>query len=122
MRVVVAALLIAALAAGCDDEGQNYSAGEAKRAFHSHGFEMVAPNRDDFITFALDPKSGDQVIVAVYGNEERAKKAENTVFTLGNQSSSATFNLRKGNVVVTAEKDASASVRKRIRLALASLR
>jgi hypothetical protein len=47
MRVAVAAVLVAALAAGCDDNPQKYSRSDVERAFRSQGLELLAPNRFD---------------------------------------------------------------------------
>jgi hypothetical protein len=131
MRLVVAALLVAALAAGCDDKGQKYSRSEVERAFRSQGFELVAPNRpsvlDKEAMLALvdrqadDPptaKMGEPILVLVYEDEKGATDADRT---LRSQATSGSFDVRTGNVVVTSDERVTAPMQKRIRAALAKL-
>ena len=131
MRLVVAALLVAALAAGCDDNGQKYSRSDVEHAFRSQGFELFAPNRPSVLdkeamlalvdSQAVDPptaKTGEPILVLIYEDEEGATDADRT---LRNQATSGSFDVRKGNVVVTSDKGVTAPMRKRIRAALAEL-
>jgi hypothetical protein len=131
MRLVVAALLVAALAAGCDDNGQKYSRSEVERAFRSQGFELVAPNRDFVFKkeamLALvdrqadDPetaKTDEPTLVLVYEDDKGATDADRTLRSLG---TSGTFDVRKENVVVHSDEGLTAPMRKRIRAALAEL-
>jgi hypothetical protein len=116
MRLVVAALLVAALAAGCDDNRQKYSRSDVERAFRSQGLELLAPTGEDRL---LAPKTTDeQFVVVIFPNE---KDATNALPTLRSESSSVSFDVRQGNVVVTADESVTAPMRKRIRGALATL-
>lgn len=131
MRVAVAALLVAALAAGCDDNGQKYSRSDVERAFRSQRFELLAPNRpsvlDKEAILALvdrqadDPptaKIGAPVFVLIYEDEKGATDADRA---LRSQATSETFDVRKGNVVVGSDEGVTAPLQKRIRAALAEL-
>jgi hypothetical protein len=131
MRVVVAALLVAALAAGCDDNGQKYSRSDVERAFRSQGFELVAPNRPSVLdkeamlalvdAQAVDPptaKMGEPILVLIYDDATGATDADRT---LRSQATSGSFEVRKENVVVTSDEGVTAPMRKRIRAALANL-
>ena len=131
MRLVVAALLVAALAAGCDDNRQKYSRSDVEHVFRSQGFELFAPNRPSVLdkeamlalvdSQAVDPptaKTGEPILVLIYEDEEGATDADRT---LRSQATSGSFDVRKGNVVVTSDKGVTAPMRKRIRAALAEL-
>jgi hypothetical protein len=131
MRLVVAALLIAALAAGCDDNGQKYSRSDVEHAFRSQGFELFAPNRPSVLdkeamlalvdSQGVDPptaKTGEPILVLIYEDEEGATDADRT---LRSQATSGSFDVRKENVVITSDKGVTAPMRKRIRAALAEL-
>ena len=131
MRVVVAAVVVAALVAGCDDNGTTYSRSEVERAFHSQRFDLVAPNRDFVFRkeamLALvdrqadDPPTatiGESILVLIYEDEKGATDAHRT---LRSQASSETFDVRKANVVVTSDEGVTAPTRKRIRAALDEL-
>jgi hypothetical protein len=135
MRVAVAAVLFAALAAGCDDNGQKYGRSDVEPAFRSRGLELLGPNRFDepvpnesnvYLLLAptgedrlLAPKTTDeQVVIVIFPNE---KDATNALPTLRNESSSVSFDVRQGNVVVTADESVTAPMRKRIRDALDEL-
>jgi hypothetical protein len=132
MRLVVVALLVAALAAGCDDNGQKYSRSDVEHAFRSQEFELFAPNRrpsvlDKEAILALvdrqadDPQTGEMgepVLVLIYDDEKGATDADRT---LRSQATSGSFDVRKGNVVVTSDEGVTAPMRKRIRAALAEL-
>jgi uncharacterized protein (DUF1330 family) len=116
MRAVVAAVLIAALAAGCDDNGQTYSRSDVERAFRSQGLELLAPTGEDTL---LAPKTTDEQFVVVIFPSER--NATNALPTLRSESSSVSFDVRQGNVVVSGDESVTAPMRKRIRAALAEL-
>jgi hypothetical protein len=116
MRVLLAALVIAALPTGCDDNGDAYSRTDVERAFRSQGLELLAPTGEDHL---LAPKNTDQqFVVAIYPNEEDAM---NALRTLRSQASSESFDVRNENVVVTSDEGVTAPMRKRIRDALALL-
>ena len=131
MRLVVAALLVAALAAGCDDNGQKYSRSDVERAFRSQEFELVAPNRHFVFKkeamLALidrqadDPptaRTGQPILVLIYEDEKGASDAYRT---LRSQASFESFDARNENVVVHSDEGVTAPMRKRIRAALAEL-
>ena len=131
MRLVVAALLVAALAAGCDHSGKTYSRSEVERAFRSQRFELLAPNRPSVLdkeailtlvdSRAVDPstaKIGEPVFVLIYDDEKGATDADRA---LRSQATSETFDVRKGNVVVGSDERVTAPWKKRIRAALAEL-
>ena len=126
MGVVVAAVVIAALPAGCDDSAQKYSRGDIDRAFRSQGLELQEPNRgEDSLLIAIDRASdapraetGEPIGVVIYANE---KDATDALRTRRSQASSESFELRKGNVVVTSDGGVNARMRKRLRDALAQL-
>ena len=70
---------------------------------------------------AVDPptaKTGEPILVLIYEDEEGATDADRT---LRSQATSGSFDVRKGNVVVTSDKGVTAPMRKRIRAALAEL-
>jgi hypothetical protein len=116
MRVVIAAVLLAALAAGCDDNGQKYSRSDVERAFRSQGLELLAPTGEDRL---LAPRTTDeQFVVVIFPNE---KDALDALPTLRSESSSVSFDVRQRNVVVTADESVTAPMRERIRGALAEL-
>jgi hypothetical protein len=116
MRVALAAVLVAALAAGCDDNAQKYSRSDVERAFRSQGLELLAPTGEDNL---LAPKNTDEQFgVVIYPTE---KNASNALRTLRSQATSETFDVRKGNVVVTSDEGVTAPMRKRIWGALAEL-
>jgi hypothetical protein len=118
--------VIAALAAGCDDSAQKYSRSDIDRAFRSQGLELQEPNRgEDSLLIAIDRASdppgaetGEPIGVVIYANENDATDA---LRTLRRQASSPSFDLRKGNVVVTSDGGVNAGMRKRLRDALAHL-
>ena len=59
----------AALAAGCDDNGQKFSRSEVERAFRSQGLKLLAPTAEDRL---LAPKNTDeQFVVFIFPNEGR---------------------------------------------------
>jgi hypothetical protein len=122
VRLVVLALLVAALAAGCDHDRQTYSRSDVERAFRSQGLELLAPNREspqgvDGLVSA--PRTADgQFVVLIYPDE---KEATNSLRILRSQARSETFDVRKKNVVVTSDEGVTAPMRKRIRAALAQL-
>ena len=132
MRVVLAALLVAALAAGCDDNGKTYSASDVEQAFHSQGFVLsafyspgspvspspIALEGANAIDGAMYANRGARFLVVVYDHN---KDADNAFKTLRSQATSETFDVRKGNVVVTSDEGVTAPMRKRIRAALAGL-
>ena len=131
MRLVVAALLVAVLAAGCDHSGKTYKANDVERAFHSHGFVLsafwadpaVPPNHIalegvNAMDGAMYANRGERFMVVVYDHNTDADKA---IETLRSQGSSETFDVRKRNVVVTSDDGVTAPMRKRIRGALAEL-
>jgi hypothetical protein len=131
MRLVLVALLVAALAAGCDDSGQKYSRSDVERAFRSQGFELGAPNRpsalDKETMLALVDRQADESQIAKMGQPtlvlvyEDEKGASNALRTLRSQATTETFDVRKANVVVTSDEGVTAPMRKRIRAALAEL-
>ena len=131
MRVVLTALLVAALAAGCDDSGRKYTRSDVERAFRSQGFELFAPNRPSVLDKeamlvlvdrrADDPpvaRIGEPVFVLIYDDEKGATDADRA---LRSHATSETFDVRKGNVVVGSDERVTAPMRKRIREALAVL-
>ena len=134
MRLVVAARLIVALAAGCDDNGQPYSRGDVKQAFESQRFDLTAPMAPDgplwlssrpppsesssYSGAIYVPRSGEPFLILVY---DRESDADNAFQTLRSQASSETFDVRKANVLVTSDEGVTAPMRKRIRAALDAL-
>lgn len=126
MRVVVAAVLIAALAAGCDDNDQKYSRGDVERAFQSQGFDLTAPldlsdgptELGAYSGGVYRPRTREEFVILVYDHEA---DADDAFQTLRSQASSATFDVRNANVVVTSDEGIPAPTRKRIRAALDEL-
>jgi len=131
VRLVLAAVLVAALVAGCDDNGQKYSRSDVERAFRSQGFELVAPNLDFVFKkeamLALvdrqadDPQTattGEPILVLIYEDDKGASDADRT---LRSQATAGSFEVRKENVVVTSDEGVTAPMQKRIRAALAEL-
>ena len=135
MRVLLAALLFAALAAGCDDNGQQLSRGDVKQAFESQGFDLAGPVDPDGPLWVASrapasdssaydgaiyvPRTGDPpFLILVY---DRENDADNAFQTLRSQATSASFEIQKANVVVTSDEGVTAPMRKRIRAALAEL-
>jgi hypothetical protein len=133
MRVVVAAVVVAALAAGCDDNSKTYKARDVEQAFHSQGFVLSA------FSFSADPATppshialeganamdgamyanrGAPFMIVVYDHNSDAEKA---IETLRSMASSETFNAQKGNVVIFSDDGVTAPTRKRIRAVLDEL-
>ena len=112
--------MIAALAAGCDDNGQKYSRTDVERAFRSQGLELLAPNRESSqgVDSLILNTTDEEFVVVIFRNE---KDATNALPTLRRESSSVSFDVRQGNVVVTADESVTVPMRKRIRGALAEL-
>jgi hypothetical protein len=124
MRVALAVAVIAALAAGCDDNGQKFSRSDVEGAFHSQGFDLTAP-LDEFSTespgafsgVALVPTRGSFVILVYDHNSD----ADDAFKIFRSQATSQTFDTRKANVVVYSDEGVTAPMRKRIRAALEEL-
>ena len=122
MRVVVAAVLIAALAAGCDDNDQKYSRSDVERAFQSQGFDLTAPlhlsdgptELGAYSGGVYRPRTREEFVILVYDHEA---DADDAFQTLRSQASSATFDVRNANVVVTSDEGIPSPTRKRVRAA-----
>ena len=105
MRVVVAAVLVAALAAGCDDNGQKYSRSDVERAFRSQGFDLsdsidLSDGPLDSSSYAgvvYVPRTRERFVIVVY---DHGSDADDSFQTLRSMGSSETFNAQKGNVVI----------------------
>ena len=124
MRVVLAALVIAALAPGCDDNGQKYSGSDVEQAFHSQGFDLTKGlDQSDgplgsYAGVVYLPRTREEFLVLVYDHEG---DADNAFRTLRSQATSGSFEIQKANVVVTSDEGVTAPMRKRIRAALEEL-
>ena len=135
MRVVLAIVVVAALAAGCDDNGQKYSGNDVERAFQSQGFDLAGPidpegplwlasrpprsEASSYDGAIYVPKTGEPpFLILVY---DREGDADNAFKTLRSQATSGSFEIQRGNVVVTSDEGVTAPMRKRIRAALAEL-
>jgi hypothetical protein len=128
VRVIVTALVVVAVAAGCRGDGTQYSRGEVTRAFRSEGIQLtsglampnarvVFPKKNDGEDL-LVPNSGGSFLVLLFNSEKRAASAFQA---LTGQATRDTFDLRQRNIVVTSDEGVSPAVRKRIRRALARL-
>lgn len=134
MRVVVAAVVVAALVAGCDDNAPKYSRGEVEQAFESQGFELGPPADPDgplwlssrsppsdsssYDGAVFGPRKGEPFLILVYDREGDA----NTAFqALRSSAKSESFEIQRANVVVDSYEGVTAPTRKRIRDALAEL-
>ena len=116
MRLLVGAVLVAALAAGCHDNGQKYSRSDVEQAFGSQGLELLAPTGEDHL---LAPRNTDEeFVVVIYPNNEQAT---NALRVLKSQASSETFDVQNANVVVTSDEGVTEPMEKRIRAALDEL-
>jgi len=126
MRVVLAALLMAALVAGCGNDSKRYSQSDVEQAFRSQGFDLTAaldlsggfPASSSFAGVLLVPRTRERFAVLVYDHESDADKA---LQTLRSQASSDTFDVRQGNVVVYSDEGVTAPTRIRINAALFQL-
>jgi hypothetical protein len=126
MRVVLAAVLIAALVAGCDDSGQKFSGKDVERAFRSQGFDLRAtldlsdgPLESSSYSGKLYlPQTQERFVIVVYDHQS---DADDSFHTLRSMASSDTFDAQKGNVVVFSDDAVSGPMRKRIRAALEEL-
>lgn len=134
MRVVLAAVVVAALVAACDDSGPKYSRGELERAFHSQGFDLAGPiepngplwlsshapasKSSSYDGAIYVPRTGEPFLILAY---DRETDADHAFQTLRSQATSASFEIQKANVVVTSDEGVSAPMRKRIRAALDEL-
>lgn len=124
MRVVLAALLVAALAAGCGDSAKTYNSDDVRRAFNSQGFDLIGP-LGQFATDSGGPYSGaaftpsrGPFIVLVFDRNGDADKADKTY---QGQATSQSFEVRKGNVVVLSDDGVTPLTRIRINAALFQL-
>ena len=126
MRLVLAALLMAALVAGCVNDSKKYRRSDVEQAFRSQGFDLTAALNlsgdsqapSSFAGVALVPSTHERFTILVYEHESDADKAFQT---LRSQASSDTFDVRKGNVVVFSDDGVTALTRIRINAALFQL-
>jgi len=115
MRLVLAALLVAVLVAGCNDKGQTYSRSDVERAFSAQGLELLAPTGEDHLA---PMNASEEFVVLIYPSE---KKAADALRIFKSQASSESFDVQKGNVLVTSDDGVTAPMRIRINAALFQL-
>jgi hypothetical protein len=126
MRVVLGALLLAALVAGCGNTSKKYGRSDVEQAFRSQGFDLTAaPNLpggfqtpSSFGGVVLVPRTHEPFAILVYEHESDANKASQV---LRGQASSDTFDVQQGNVVVFSDEGVPAPMRIRINAALFQL-
>ena len=123
MRLLVSAVLVAALAAGCGGSGKTYSSDDVERAFQSQGFDLEPPPTAMSKAMSGEdlywvPKTGEPFVVVLYAHKS---DADDAVKTLRSQASATTFDVQQANVVVMSDQGVTAPVRIRINAALFQL-
>jgi hypothetical protein len=131
---VGAAVLVAALVAGCDHNAKTYSRSDVKRAFRSQGFDLGQPNppvltvaptpellkaMDSGPTFWIPKRQRQPLVVLLYKHKSDADDAVQALRRPGYRDE---FDVQKGNLVVTNDGPLLIpSTQRRIRNALAQL-
>jgi len=126
MRAVLVVVAVATLAAGCDQNDQKYSRGDVEHAFRSQGFNLAKPI--DLSGGPLDssahagviylPRTRERFVILVYDHDG---DADEDFEALRSMASPETFDVQKGNVVISSDLPVTAPMQKRIRAALKEL-